>query len=123
MRFIDLVNFIRYLRLNHPTLHSKTETGVYLVYLGNACNVEERYWGSAVDKCNCTNSYLSPECELIFNSDSYICKANVSTSCYSAVENWANAYSTSSNAKDPECRDRDPNFKASQNTWKACSEG
>ena len=116
------IYFYPLLTLYLPHFALNKDTGVYLVYVGNGCNVEERYWGSVVDTCNCTDDYITPECELNFNSDSFICKSNVSTACYSAVENWALAYSTSSNANDLECKDQDPNFKASQNTWKACSE-
>ena len=89
---------------------------------GNRCNVSEEPWSSAVESCNCAN-LTSPDCQLQLLQDKIICKQNVSSSCLLAVKNWANSYSTASNANFPECRYQDPNFKASQETWRSCASG
>ena len=65
----------------------------------------------------------SLNCELKVSKETFEinCKSDVSPSCRSAVENWAQSYRTASNANDPICKIRDPNYKMSQKTWKSCS--
>ena len=87
---------------------------------GNDCNVDERPWSSVVESCNC-NTFESSDCQLRFMNNFVTCKYNVNSSCVSAVENWANAYSSASNSNDPACKDHDPNYKVSQKAWGSCS--
>ena len=87
---------------------------------GNACNVDEKLWGSVVESCNCTGK-LNPLS--VTNSDCQLrCKdSTTSLDCIMAVGNWAKAYSTAF-AYDPECR-WDPNYRASQEVRRKCASG
>ena len=75
-----------------------------------------------LDSCKCHNRF-SAECQLELDqeNDAINCKSEVTDSCLAAVKNWALAYKNCDNADDPECKDQDPNYAASQKTWQSCS--
>ena len=44
-------------------------------------------------------------------------------SCRKEIAAWAEAYRNAENANEPQCRDEDPNFKSSQETFTSCPQG
>ena len=66
---------------------------------------------------------MSADCQLELDQeiDAINCKSEVTDSCLAAVKNWALAYKNCDNADDPECKEQDPNYAASQKTWQSCS--
>ena len=74
------------------------------------------------ESCNCVNEE-GPDCQLQFIKRKISCKNNVSEVCFLAVKNQAIAYSTASNANDPECKHGDSNYEVSREAWLSCSLG
>ena len=77
-----------------------------------------------VESCNCSDPESSDcQLQLIREKEKYTCKNTVSEACLLAVKNRAIAYSTASNANDPECKYGDANYEGSREAWLSCSLG
>ena len=85
-----------------------------------SCNVGKEPVTSVQESCNCSNTE-NPDCLLQFKIGKISCKNTVSEACLLAVNNWAIAYATASNANDPECKYGDPNYEKAQEAWKSCA--
>jgi len=88
----------------------------------NACNVSEENLDRVYESCKCSDPKTS-DCQLQFIRGKIACKNNVSDACLLAVKNRAIAYSTASNANDPECKYGDANYEGSREAWLSCSLG
>jgi len=87
-----------------------------------ACDVKKESWTWVAESCNCIDEE-SPDCQLKFIKRKISCKNNVSEACFLAVKNLAIAYSSASNANDPECKYGDINYEGSREAWLSCSLG
>lgn len=89
----------------------------------NACDVTEEPWSQVVNACKC-GEITSPDCQLRLEQTpqfGIFCKQIADTPCKLAVEFWAKSYRAASNSGTVECKDEDPNYKASQDTAASCA--
>ena len=87
--------------------------------------MDERPFGIMIENCNCVDVDGTDDkmCQLNHDDEHTSCKPSANATCKEAVASWANAYQTAENAHDPECFDKDPNYKISQEAHRICTNG
>ena len=65
------------------------------------------------------------DCQLTLDkeNDKAYCKPEADNICRVSVASLAAAYRNAENANDPQCYDKDPMYRRTQETWASCSKG